>query len=273
MTPHACIEQGSGDTAVVLLHGIGGGAAIWGEHASGTMSAIADAGLRAVAMDFPGYGAAADDGPPDMARMVAALALVLQRLRARRVALLGHSMGGMVAQEFVAQEFLTRNALAGDAGSVHGLILACTSASFGSRDGDWQARFITERLAPLDAGLGMPAMAQRLVPGLVAPAATARVRDIAIEVMSRVPEASYRAALRAISGFDRRAALAHISLPTLMLAAALDRTAPAEAMRRMAERVPGSEYVCIAAAGHIANVEQPVAFNAAVVEFLRRHFL
>ena len=57
-----------------------------------------------------------------------------------------------------------------------------------------------------------------------------------------------------------------------MLTAALDRTAPPEVMRRMADRVPGSEYVCIAEAGHIANVEQPAAFNAAVVEFLRRHF-
>ena len=34
----------------------------------------------------------------------------------------------------------------------------------------------------------------------------------------------------------------------------------------------GSEYVCLRDAGHIANVEAPAAFNAAVLDFLRRRF-
>ncbi|MBC7940209.1 MAG: alpha/beta fold hydrolase, partial [Chitinophagaceae bacterium] len=80
-------------------------------------------------------------------------------------------------------------------------------------------------------------------------------------------------ALRAIAGFDRRAALGAIDVPTLCLAGAHDRTAPPDVMQRMAARIPGAEYTCLADAGHIANVEQPVAFNAAVVAFLQRHFL
>jgi pimeloyl-ACP methyl ester carboxylesterase len=43
-------------------------------------------------------------------------------------------------------------------------------------------------------------------------------------------------------------------------------------MRRMASRIMGAEFVCLPGAGHIANVEQPAAFNAAVVSFLQRHF-
>ena len=262
MTLPAFVLHGDGDTAVLLLHGIGGGAAMWADGASGTLKAIASAGFKAVAMDFPGYGASASLGPPEMPRMVAAVADLVRHLQAARTVLVGHSMGGMVAQELVA------NAVA----EVQGLILACTSASFGKSDGDWQARFVAERVAPLDAGLGMPAMAARLVPALMAPDASAHAREVAAAVMSVVPEASYRVALRAIASFDRRAALAHIKVPTLMLAAELDRTAPAEVMRRMAERVAGAEYVCLAGAGHIANVEQPLAFNAAVVNFLHRHF-
>ena len=69
-----------------------------------------------------------------------------------------------------------------------------------------------------------------------------------------------------------RAALAAIQVPALLLAAEHDRTAPPEVMARMAARIGGAEYVCLAGAGHIANVEAPVAFNAAVVSFLRRHF-
>jgi pimeloyl-ACP methyl ester carboxylesterase len=115
-------------------------------------------------------------------------------------------------------------------------------------------------------------MAARLVPGLVAPAASRHALQVASDIMSQVPEVTYRTALRAIAGFDRRASLAAIAVPTLLLAAEHDRTAPPEVMRRMASRIAGAEFVCLAGAGHIANVEQPAAFNAAVLSFLQRHF-
>ena len=235
---------------------------MWAEAGSGSLQALAGAGFHALALDFPGYGAAAEQGPPTMERMVAAVATLANSLRAQRVVLVGHSMGGMVAQELVARS----------AATVHGLVLSCTSSSFGRSDGEWQARFVAERLAPLEAGLGMPGMAAKLVPVLVAPQATQRARESALTVMARVPEATYRVALAAIAAFDRRAELAAITLPTLMLAGELDRTAPPDVMQRMAQRVAGSEYVCLSGAGHIANVEAPAAFNTALLDFLRRHF-
>ena len=254
--------RGQGKTAVVMLHGIGGGRSVWSERGSGTSLALAAAGYRAVAVDLPGYGDSAAGAVLDLATMVNAVNALLDFLGATQTVLLGHSMGGMVAQELVAMS----------PGRVQGLVLTCTSASFGSLDGAWQAKFIAERLAPLDAGLGMPGMAQKLVPGLVSPNATDAARKLACDVMSRVPEATYRAALKAIAGFDRRAALPAIKLPTLCLAAEHDRTAPPDVMRRMAARIPQADYHCIEAAGHIANLEQPDAFNAAVLAYLQQHF-
>ena len=90
--------------------------------------------------------------------------------------------------------------------------------------------------------------------------------------MSAVPQDTYRAALAALVRFDRRAALPNIRVPTLCLAAAHDRTAPPEVVHRMAAHIPGAEYHCLADAGHIANLEQPAAFNQAVLQFLGRHF-
>ncbi len=237
---------------VLLLHGIGGGAAIWGDEGSGTVRALRDAGHETTAIDLPGYGGA--PGTPDLNGFVAAVT--------EHAVLIGHSMGGMVAQEIAARAPQL----------VQGLVLTCTSAAFGKNDGAWQAQFLAERLALLDAGLGMAGMAAKLVPGLVAPQASDAARRIATEVMSRVPEATYRSALRAIAGFDRREALARITVPTLLLAAEHDQTAPPDVMRRMADRIPGSEYLCLAGAGHIANVEQPAAFNAALLDFLARSF-
>jgi pimeloyl-ACP methyl ester carboxylesterase len=251
----AFVEQGQGAVAVVLLHGIGGGQLIWRD----TLPALAAAGYRAAALDFPGYGAS--PGTPSLDAMVDAVQAVVAALAAERTVLLGHSMGGMVAQELLARA----------PAAVQGLVLACTSAAFGRPEGDWQARFVADRLAPLDAGLGMPGMARRLVPGMVSPAAPAAAGEFAIDVMSRVPEASYRTALRAIAAFDRREALPRIAVPTLCLAGEHDRTAPPDVMQRLAQRIPGAEYRCLENAGHIANAEQPAAFHAAVISFLQRH--
>ncbi len=256
------VIAGQGPDAVLLLHGIGGGLALWGGQGSATLQAIADIGCRAVALDFPGYGGSAGLGPPTLATMVDAVAAVITLLAPRRVALVGHSMGGMVAQELLA----TRPAV-----PVHALVLACTSPAFGKPGGDWQARFLADRLAPLDAGLGMVAMAEQLVPGMVSTQAVAEAQAQAMAVMSRVPEATYRAALQAIVAFDRRGALPAIAVPTLCLAAEHDRTAPPEVMQRMAGKIPQAQYRCLSGAGHIANVEQPQAFNDAVTGFLRQH--
>jgi 3-oxoadipate enol-lactonase len=257
----ACAVQGQGPDAVLLLHGIGGGKAIWDGAGSATLQALAAMGVRAVAMDLPGYGGSGGLGPPTLLRMADAVADVLQSLAARRVALVGHSMGGMVAQELLA----TRADVALDA-----LVLTCTSPAFGKPGGDWQARFVAERLAPLDAGLGMIGMAERLVPAMVSSQAVAEAQAQATAVMAQVPEATYRAALQAIVAFDRRDALPALRMPTLCLAGEDDRTAPPDVMQRMAARIPQAQYRCLNGAGHIANVEQPDAFNGAVVDFLRR---
>ncbi|MCE2658274.1 MAG: alpha/beta hydrolase [Rubrivivax sp.] len=257
--------DGDGPLTVALLHGVGGGRSIWDTRHSGTAAALAAAGFRVIALDLPGYGGSplSTAGPPPLstAGMARAVANALQALNARPAVLLGHSMGGMVAQELWVQ----------DPQAVCALVLACSSPAFGKPDGAWQQAFLNSRLAPLDAGEGMPALAQRLVAGMVAPGCPPDVQARGAAVMAQVPEATYRAALQAIVGFDRRAGLPTITVPTLCLAAEHDRTAPPEVMQRMAERIPGGTYACIGGAGHLANVEQPQAFADAVTAFLRQH--
>lgn len=262
MTMLAFDAQGDGSISVALLHGVGGGRSIWADGVSGTASALAAAGFRTYALDLPGYGESALPPGLTTASMAEAVASTLRAQGVQRAVLLGHSMGGMVAQELAELQ----------PAFVQGLVLACTSPAFGKPGGDWQQGFLRERLAPLDAGEGMPALARRMVPLMVAPGTPQSAIARAVGVMEQVSEATYRAALAAIVSFDRRASLPHIAVPTLCLAAESDRTAPPDVMQRMAQRISAAQYACIAGAGHIANVEQPASFNAAVVDFLTPHF-
>ena len=258
-TPLAHDGVGEGALAVALLHGVGGGRRIWGTEAGGTAQALAAAGCRVIALDLPGYGDSPLPAELSTAAMADAVVDTLRALDARPAVLLGHSMGGMVAQEIAAR----------DPDAVRALVLACTSPAFGKPGGDWQQGFLRDRLAPLDAGLGMAALARQLVAGMVSPQADAAAVEAGAACMARVPEATYRAALQAIVGFDRREALPHITVPTLCLAAEHDRTAPPEVMARMAARIPGASLAVLPGAGHLANVEQPAAFATAVLDFLR----
>lgn len=256
----ATLCQGDGPTTVLLLHGIGGGKAAW----PAQLDALAHAGYRAVAWDMPGYGDSALIWPYDFDGLAAALAPLIRQERdaGRRVVLVGHSMGGMVAQQ----------AYAAMPEHIDGLLLSGTSPAFGKPDGDWQRDFVAARTAPLDAGRTMAELATGLVRAMVAPDAPADAVAFATRVMAAVPPSTYRAALQALVRFDQRALLPRIAVPVLALAGEHDGNAAPAVMERMAARIPGAEYRCLPDVGHLACMERPELFNAAMLDFLRRHF-
>jgi pimeloyl-ACP methyl ester carboxylesterase len=260
--PLAHLRWGGGDRLVVLLHGLGGGRAAWGDALSGTGPALAAAGLAAVAVDLPGYGDSPTIDPFDIAGLAAAVVALIEGLRPRRCALVGHSMGGMVAQEVLAQA----------PQHVQALVLSGTTAAFGNADSRWQAEFLAQRLGQLDAGRGMAALAPGLVLGMASPGAAHDAVARAALLMSGVSEATYRRALRAIAAFDRRASLRDLRLPVLCLAGEHDRSVPPALMARMASCIADAEFVCVPRMGHLANMEAPEPFNAALVDFLSRRF-
>jgi 3-oxoadipate enol-lactonase len=80
--------------------------------------------------------------------------------------------------------------------------------------------------------------------------------------------AGYTACADAMTRLDYMDRLHEIALPTLLICGAQDIGTPAAGMREMAKRMPDARYVKIDPAGHLSNIENPEAFNAALTEFL-----
>jgi len=241
-------------TPLVFLHGIGGAARAW----RGQIAAFGDR-YYAMAWDMPGYGGSAPLPSVSIATLADALQDFLQQIAATRPVLVGHSIGGMIVQQW-----LTKHPRAAAA-----VVLAQTSPAFGTAEGDWQKQFIQARLGPLDRGETMTSLAPVLVKELVGDDPDAGGLDIARECMGSVPEASYRAMMLALLGFDQRKALANIAVPTLVLSGSKDKNAPAAMMAKMATYIPSATYVELEGAGHLVNLERPKAFNTALDQFLK----
>jgi 3-oxoadipate enol-lactonase len=242
--------------AVVLIHGIGGSARIWAPQ----MASLAAAGFAPVALDLLGYGGRTPVKTMDFDGLAADVEGAVAGRGLEKPVLLGHSMGGMVAQALLRRR----------PDGYRAAVLACTSPAFGNADGEFQKKFVTDRLGALAAGKTMADLAPGLVARMVGPAADPAGRAHAVEVMSAVPPDTYRAAIRCLVTFDERASLANIRIPVLCLAGEVDQTAPAKVMERMAARIPGAQFASLVGAGHLPNLETPATFDAATLAFLRQ---
>ena len=251
--------EAAGDPALpplVFLHGIGGAARSWRVQ----LEAFSDR-YRTIAWDMPGYGGSPLLASVSIAALADALRDFLGQIGAKKPILVGHSIGGMIVQQLLVQSPDIPAAV----------VLAQTSPAFGKPDGDWQKEFIGARLGPLDRGETMVSLAPALVSELVGDDPDIRGMELARDCMAAVPEATYRATMLALLGFDQRGALKNIAVPTLVLSGSKDKNAPAPMMAKMASYIPSATYVELEGVGHLVNLEQPATFDAALDSFLKAH--
>lgn len=238
-------------TPALLLHGIGGRAALWAP------SVAALAPRPVIAMDMPGY----DGKRPALASFEALADAAVAQLDAAGITaadVVGHSLGGMIAIELALRH----------PSRVRRLVIVASSPAFGSRDPAFRESFLAARQKPLDEGIGMAGVAAALVPAMLGPAADPGAAPAAMAAMGSVDEAAYRATLAVLTGFDRRADLPRVTQPALLIAGEADQTAPPRGMARMAEAMPDARIIVIPGAGHLLPLEAPGAFHAALLEFL-----
>lgn len=230
---------------VVLLHGIGG--ATWD-------------GLVPGALDWPmpGFAGTAPLGAMSFPALARALLASLDRQGIGRATLVGHSMGGMLAQEFIATW----------PDRVRKLVLYATTPAFGGRDPAFAEAFLRARLGPLEGGRSMAEAADDLLDGMFDLDVDPSARERAAAALAAIPAAVYRDTVRCLTTFDRRADLGRIAVPTLLIVGARDQAAPPRTMQRMAEAIPGSRLAVIPGGGHLVHLEQPDVFRATLLPFL-----
>jgi 3-oxoadipate enol-lactonase len=110
----------------------------------------------------------------------------------------------------------------------------------------------------------MRELAEARVDRLLGSAATPELRSEVVETMAAIDPLAYRIGAEAVWLADQRDRAAQIVVPTLVLCGCEDEVTPPALSEELAAMITGARLQLIAEAGHLANIEQPDAFNNAV---------
>ncbi len=247
-----CMGRGE---VVFFLHGVGGNKTNWRENL-----AVFGKHFRAIAWDSRGYGDSDDyDAALEFSDFADDLARVLAVLKVEKVHLVGLSMGSWIAMDFALRypEHL------------HSLTLCCTHAGFSYLSADAKAEFIRRRKEPLLRGLLPADIAEPVARSLVSPKAEEAVVAKLAASMAALHRDSYLKSIEALIETDFRAQLGAIDIPCLVVSGSDDPLTTKEMGQEVSDLIKGAQFVVIPDAGHLPNLEQPAAFNDAVLGFLR----
>ena len=242
------LETGSGDAApIIFLHGVGSDKRVWAPqlaHFGGSR--------RALAFDYPGYGESEPAVGATRDDFAAAMFTAMDALGVGKAHICGLSLGGVIG---IAMHAAGPERCAS-------LILADTFAVHP------EGEAIYQRSVEASRTVGMRALAEGRVDALLGSAAAPELRVEVVETMSAIDPESYRSGAEAVWLADQRQRAATIDVPVLILVGEEDRITPPVLSDELAELIPQARLVRIPRAGHLANAEQPHAFNRAVEEFL-----
>jgi 3-oxoadipate enol-lactonase len=242
------LEQGGGsDSPILFLHGVGSDKSVWQpqlDHFAATR--------RAIAFDYPGYGESefADGATRD--DFAAAILAAMDALGVDKAHVCGLSLGGVIA---IAMHSAAPDRCAS-------LIIADSFAVHPDGQG------IYDRSVAASQAMTMPELAEARAGVLLGSEATGELRSEIVATMGAINPSAFRLGAAAVWLADQRQRAARIDVPTLILVGDEDQVTPVALSEELRDTIPGSELRVIGKAGHLANAEQPQAFNDAIESFL-----
>jgi len=240
--------------ALVLLHAFPLNARMWERQLT-----LADAGWHVIVPQLRGFdGGTGERQASSVDDYAGDVIDLLDSLHIDEAVIGGLSMGGYIA--FAVLRHAARY--------VHALVLADTKSQADSPEAIEGRKRL---LQTLDAH-GAAGVADEMIPKLLGettrrerPEVVAQVRELVLASSA----AAIGAAIRALmSRPDSTPLLPTIHVPTLILVGVEDTVTPVANALEMQRGISGAELVQIPAAGHLSNLEQPEAFDAALARFL-----
>ena len=244
---HVSQTGDQGGAPLVLLHTLATDHHLWDD----VLPHLPD-GVCLLCPDLPGHGQTPlGPAPGRIGALIAAVEATLDAHRIRDAALLGHGLGGLVAQGLATKRL----------DLVRSLILSGTAARIGTR-----ARWLQ---VATEVRQNPDAFAQSSARNWSLPRANpehlARIRHL---IGQQDPEAIAQAA-EAIAGTDFYTTTAALRLPTLALVGDRDAATPSDLVAETAGLIPGSHTIRLKNAGHLAMLDSPINYAKAITEFLK----
>ncbi|MDR6378527.1 alpha/beta fold hydrolase [Paraburkholderia caledonica] len=239
---------------LVLLHGIGSGAASWVQQ----LEALG-ANRRVLAWDAPGYGMSTPVAPesPVAADYASVLTEWLDALHIERCVLVGHSLGAIIAGAFAAVH----------PQRVPGLLLLSPAGGYGAACADVRETKRDQRLAMLNE-LGPQGLADKRSDNMLSSHASDEARAWVRWNMSRVIDRGYAQATHLLANADLAADLARFKGRVNVAVGADDTITTPAACERLA-LVAGTQLQVVPRAGHAGYIEASAAYTAIIDTFCR----
>jgi pimeloyl-ACP methyl ester esterase len=246
-------RAGAGPT-VLLIHGWLGNRSFWERQ----VAALRDR-FTVVTVDLRGHG---ESSPPRTGYTIGGMAADLEQLvraiGAQRVALVGWSMGGLIAQELARR--------LGD--RVTALVLVGTTAGA-----------LTDPKNPH----GNPALAEEIqkavaedfrgfvrtfAPTLFKAGAASPLVAWTTGQLQRTPPHVAQACIESVLSVDLRDKLSVLKVPTLVMHGRHDAQFPVAMAEELKKGIPGAKLVLFEESAHSPHLEEPERFNEVIGEFL-----
>ncbi|MEM6712351.1 MAG: alpha/beta fold hydrolase [Pseudomonadota bacterium] len=241
--------------SLLFIHAFTCNASLW----DGMIARFASR-YRCLAFDLPGHGQSEpNDQASDMGLLADCAAAVLDAAGVETAHVCGLSIGGMIAQKF-GLSYPERAA---------SLTIACSTGRLAPEAGPmWRARL--EAISSKGIWSQVESTMERWFgEGLMARFEPADLDPIA-RMIATTTVAGALSCGRAVKAHDLLDELPALTVPTLVIGGEKDLSFPASHPEALAQAIPGAKLVMLTDAGHLAPVQVPDAFEAALGDFLAR---
>jgi 3-oxoadipate enol-lactonase len=248
-------EEAGDGPVVLLVHGIGSSRRTW----DSMVGPLVASGHRVVRLDLRGFGdSVSPPGSFGMDDFLGDLVAFVDALGLGELHLVGHSLGGMIAQRYALEH----------PGRIRSLTLASTTSHSGRRADAFARLMVTLAENGYDAVLENPALREQ-AEGTLREAFPQGAPLAMLRRGMEQPNPARANAWRACIAFSTKDRLGEIRCPALVAHGTADMLIPFRAGELVAQAIRGARWVVEEGAGHSLPKERAGSFGQALAELLR----